>query len=220
MDYLIKIDEFEGPLDLLLHLIKQSDLDIYDINIAVITEQYLDYINKMEELNLSIASSYLVMAAELIELKSKELLPKKEETKEDDFEEKITIDVPMPLAYVTESFIENLSILEPFGAANEKPVFAQKNIRFVRGYKMGKNQNMARFDVMDEENRRYTLVCFRGLEKLIPYMEEKTDKQTVQTLFDQGLYGKQPVILDVIYYPSINEYRGKTSVQYILEDYR
>jgi len=87
MDYLIKIDEFEGPLDLLLHLIKQSDLDIYDINIAVITEQYLDYINKMEELNLSIASSYLVMAAELIELKSKELLPKKEETKEDDFEE-------------------------------------------------------------------------------------------------------------------------------------
>ena len=139
---------------------------------------------------------------------------------EDDFEEKITIDVPMPLAYVTESFIENLSILEPFGAANEKPVFAQKNIRFVRGYKMGKNQNMARFDVMDEENRRYTLVCFRGLEKLIPYMEEKTDKQTVQTLFDQGLYGKQAVVLDVIYYPSINEYRGKTSVQYILEDYR
>lgn len=139
---------------------------------------------------------------------------------EEDFEEKITIDVAMPLSYVTESFVESLSILEPFGAANEKPVFAQKNIRFIRGYKMGKNQNMARFDVMDETNKRFTMVCFRGLEKLIPYIEKKTDAQTVQELFEQGLYGKQAVILDVIYYPSLNEFRGKTTVQYILQDYR
>ena len=75
MDYSIKIDAFEGPLDLLLHLIKKSNIDIYDINIEEITKQYLDYINKMEELNIDVASSYLVMAAELIELKSKLLLP-------------------------------------------------------------------------------------------------------------------------------------------------
>ena len=75
MDYSIKIDAFEGPLDLLLHLIKKANIDIYDINIEEITKQYLDYINKMEELNIDIASSYLVMAAELIELKSKLLLP-------------------------------------------------------------------------------------------------------------------------------------------------
>ena len=75
MDYSIKIDAFEGPLDLLLHLIKKTNIDIYDINIEEITKQYLDYINKMEELNIDIASSYLVMAAELIELKSKLLLP-------------------------------------------------------------------------------------------------------------------------------------------------
>ena len=87
MDYNIKIDEFEGPLDLLLHLIKQSNINIVDIEINKITEQYLDYLNKMGELNINIASSYLVMAAELIEIKSKSLLPNKGESKEEDEEE-------------------------------------------------------------------------------------------------------------------------------------
>lgn len=87
MDYSIKIDSFEGPLDLLLHLIKKSNVNIYDISVVEITNQYLDYINKMEELNIDVASSYLVMAAELMELKSKSLLPHKEEKEEDDEEE-------------------------------------------------------------------------------------------------------------------------------------
>ena len=88
MDYSVKIDEFEGPLDLLLHLIKQSNINIQDIDISVITAQYLDYINKMDELNINVAASYLVMAAELMEIKSKSLLPRTEEesTEEDDEE--------------------------------------------------------------------------------------------------------------------------------------
>ena len=90
MDYSIKINEFEGPLDLLLHLIKQSNIDIYDIEICEITKQYLDYINKMEELNINVAASYIVMAAELMEIKSKSLLPKKEEETEDEEEEIIS----------------------------------------------------------------------------------------------------------------------------------
>jgi segregation and condensation protein A len=87
MEYKVKIDEFEGPLDLLLHLIKESNIDIYDIQISEITEQYLDYIKAMENLNLEVASEYLVMAAELLEIKSKSLLPSKEENSEDQFEE-------------------------------------------------------------------------------------------------------------------------------------
>lgn len=89
MDYSIKINEFEGPLDFLLHLIKQQGIDIYDIEISEITKQYLDYINKMEELNINVASSYIVMAAELMEIKSKSLLPKKEEEVEESEEEEI-----------------------------------------------------------------------------------------------------------------------------------
>ena len=85
--YIVTIDNFDGPLDLLLHLIKEEDIDIYDIKIEDITKQYLNYIKKMKELNLEIASEYLVMASELIEMKSKMLLPKKKEQNEDNYEE-------------------------------------------------------------------------------------------------------------------------------------
>ncbi len=85
--YVVTIDNFDGPLDLLLHLIKEQDIDIYDIKIEDITKQYLDYIRHMKELNLEIASEYLVMASELIEIKSKMLLPKKKEKEDDDYEE-------------------------------------------------------------------------------------------------------------------------------------
>lgn len=86
MHYEVKINEFEGPLDLLLHLIKKSNIDIYDISLEEITNQYLDYINSMKKLNLDIASEYLIMASELLEYKSKSLLPKKE-TEIDEYEE-------------------------------------------------------------------------------------------------------------------------------------
>lgn len=85
MEYTLKTVEFEGPLDLLLHLIKEANIDIFEINISEITDQYLAYITKMEELDLNIDSEYLVMAADLIEMKSRELLPKNEE--DDDEEE-------------------------------------------------------------------------------------------------------------------------------------
>ena len=83
------INDFEGPLDLLLHLIKTSKMDIYDIKIEEITSQYVDFINKQKELNLTVASEYLVMASELLEIKSKMLLPKTEEEEEEDPREEL-----------------------------------------------------------------------------------------------------------------------------------
>lgn len=82
MEYSVLLPSFDGPLDLLLHLIKQANINICDIEIEEITKQYLSYINKMEEMNLDIASEYLVMAAELIEMKSKVLLPVEEDNEE------------------------------------------------------------------------------------------------------------------------------------------
>lgn len=76
------LEEFQGPLDVLLHLIKESKMEIKDIKIEVITEQYLNYIHEQEQLNLNIASEYLVLASELLEIKSKILLPRKEEDEE------------------------------------------------------------------------------------------------------------------------------------------
>ena len=75
MDIEFKINDFEGPLDLLLHLIKESKMDIMDIQIEVITQQYIDFLDKQEKMNLEVSSEYLVLASELIEIKSKLLLP-------------------------------------------------------------------------------------------------------------------------------------------------
>ncbi len=78
------INDFEGPLDLLLHLIRSSKMDIYDINIESITKQYLSYIDEARDLSVDVASEYLVMAAELVHLKSRILLNKKEEEPSDE----------------------------------------------------------------------------------------------------------------------------------------
>ena len=75
MSYEIKLDIFEGPLDLLLYLIRKNEIDIYNIPIALITEQYLDYLDMMRSLNLDLAGEYLVLAATLIHIKSRLLLP-------------------------------------------------------------------------------------------------------------------------------------------------
>ena len=87
--YAIKIENFEGPLDLLCHLIEKNKMDIYDINLNEITDQYIQYLNQMEEMNLEIASEFIVMASTLLYLKSKNLLPKKEEEEEELTEEEL-----------------------------------------------------------------------------------------------------------------------------------
>ncbi len=79
----VKLEVFEGPLDLLLHLIDKNKVNIYDIPIAIITDQYLDYIARMEKEDLNIVSEFLVMAAMLLDIKSKMLLPADEEPQED-----------------------------------------------------------------------------------------------------------------------------------------
>ena len=87
--YSIKIDNFEGPIDLLCHLIDKNKMDIYDINLSEITDQYIEYLKEQEKLNLEIASEFLVMASTLLYLKSKKLLPKQEEEEEELTEEEL-----------------------------------------------------------------------------------------------------------------------------------
>lgn len=83
LPYQVRIENFEGPLDLLLHLIKKNEINIYDIPVAIIAQQYLQYLEAMEELNLNVAGDFLVMAATLLQIKSKMLLPV-DETADDD----------------------------------------------------------------------------------------------------------------------------------------
>lgn len=139
---------------------------------------------------------------------------------EEDFEEKILIDVPMPMGYVNYRLIEQLEVLEPFGNGNEKPVFAQKNIVFKKGYRMGKKQNMARFEVLDEEERSFTLVMFRGMERLEEYVDDKFGAGTSRQLFEASGMNGNELVMDIIYYPSLNEFRGRSSIQFLLQDFK
>ena len=84
MDYCIKLDLFEGPLDLLLHLVQKSKIEIADISMATITEQYLDYLDRMRDFDVEIASEFLVMASTLLLIKSRALLPGPEDVEEND----------------------------------------------------------------------------------------------------------------------------------------
>jgi segregation and condensation protein A len=81
--YPVRLEMFEGPLDLLLHLIRKHEVNVYDIPIALVTQQYLDYLELMEELNLDVAGEFLVMAATLIHIKSRMLLPRADPTQDD-----------------------------------------------------------------------------------------------------------------------------------------
>ena len=83
-EYKIKLDAFEGPMDLLMHLIEKNKIDIYDIPIAEVTEQYLTYLEQFKEFNIEVASEFLVMAATLLQIKSRILLPKPKKIDEDE----------------------------------------------------------------------------------------------------------------------------------------
>ena len=85
-EFIITIDQFEGPLDLMIHLVKENKLDLYNLDVAVLANQYVNYIKAMEELNLEVASEYLVELANLLEYKSKKLLPKEKAEIDDSYE--------------------------------------------------------------------------------------------------------------------------------------
>ena len=132
MEYEVKLKQFEGPLDLLLHLIKKENIDIFDISIEAITDQYMHYINTMKEKDLDITSEYLVMAAELIELKSKLLLPNKNEEIEEEIEEEKGNLINRLLEYekyqnITSTFKELESIRKEVYTRDSEEILNYKN---------------------------------------------------------------------------------------------
>ncbi|MBW1667849.1 MAG: segregation/condensation protein A [Deltaproteobacteria bacterium] len=108
-NYEVKLEVFEGPLELLLHLIRKNEVDIFDIPIAKITDQYLEYLDMMEALNIAIAGDFLVMASSLIHIKSKMLLPDTQEEEEED-----------PRVEITRPLLEYLRLKEIAGELSER----------------------------------------------------------------------------------------------------
>ncbi len=134
---------------------------------------------------------------------------------EDDFLPKVHIDVPMPLNYADDNLAKELELLEPFGVGNPKPLFAQKELVFKAGYKMGANKTCARYRVQTPEGRDEWLVYFGNLDAFGGYLEEKYGHGSEQTLYA----GKGNYKLSVVYQLGINSYKGKTERQFIMQNY-
>lgn len=134
---------------------------------------------------------------------------------EEDFIPKVHIDVPMPLDYGSQALAEELELLEPFGAGNPRPLFAQKDLRFLGGYKMGANKTCARYTVLTPEGNRKQLVFFGNLEEFGRFLEEKYGPGCQEALYR----GEGNFMVSVVYQLDQNTYRGRTEVQYIMQYY-
>ena len=133
-----------------------------------------------------------------------------------DLEEVIHIDVPMPMSYVTIDFVRQLSLLEPFGNGNPKPVFAQKDVRVCRGRILGKNRNVGKYRVADGSGREYDMMYFGDLEKWHAFLTDHFGQEETDRLYGGG---SSAIVISVIYYPDINVYRGREELQMVMQDY-
>ena len=135
---------------------------------------------------------------------------------DEDFEEKIHIDVPMPMSYVTADFVRQLSVLEPFGNGNPKPVFAQKNIRLIRGRILGKNSNVGKYTVEDESGRKFEMMYFGNLEMWHAFLLDTFGQEEYDRLYRGG---NTNIRIHVIYYPDLDVYQGRERLQMIMQDF-
>ena len=136
---------------------------------------------------------------------------------EDDLMEKICIDVPMPISYITEHLIEELNVLEPFGTANKKPVFAEKNVSILGARILGQNRNVVKMQVSDNSGAVMDALYFGDIEVFRSYLEEKFGYTETEKMFQNR---KSNIILSIIYYPTVNEFRGQRSIQIVISDYQ
>lgn len=136
---------------------------------------------------------------------------------EEDFQEVVHIDVAMPLAYADKSFIRELSLLEPFGVGNGKPVFARKNISLLSGRKLGKNRNVGKYQIA-EAGSRYEMIYFGDLDAFDEFLGGRFGRDRADMLYGSGLR-EGDMAISMAYYPDLNYYAGRESVQIVMQDY-
>ncbi|NLK27851.1 MAG: single-stranded-DNA-specific exonuclease RecJ, partial [Clostridiales bacterium] len=130
---------------------------------------------------------------------------------------KVTIDVQLPLGYVSKELVNELKQLEPFGKGNEKPLFAERNLKIKSAFILGKNASGIRLRVVNQYNREMDALYFGELNTFFDYISSKYGEEEVQKL-KTGRGTK--IELTITYYPKINEYKGFRNLQLIIQNYR
>ena len=187
----IHINVFEGPMDLLLHLIKKDNLDVCDINIAEITKQYLDYLNVMKELNLEVAGEFLVMASTLMQIKAKTLLPSQAPTSENEG--------PDPAKELIAKLVEYQKYKEASQFLNQK--LEENKDKFYRSAPILKKKkkiiNVQMFDLLSAVKRAFERLDERKRIELLK-IEEFPIEMKMQKVVDM-LKNRNWVLLDDIF---------------------
>lgn len=132
-----------------------------------------------------------------------------------DIEEKVHIDMAMPLQYATMNLVNEIKTLEPFGTGNPSPVFAQKDIVFCGAKRLGSDGRVIKFSIRDEWGRSFALIHFKDPDAFDDYITQNLGKSALEALYA----GNGDIKLKVTYYPDLNEYNGRVSLQYVMLNY-
>ena len=136
---------------------------------------------------------------------------------EDDLTEKVSIDVILPFGLVTEQVITELKLLEPFGVGNEKPLFAERNLKLLHARILGKNANVLKLMAENEYGKQFDVMYFGD----IPAFEQEVEAKFGKTALDKLFQGRENDIrMNMIYYPETNEFRDKVTLQAVMQYYK
>ncbi len=136
----------------------------------------------------------------------------------EDFQEVVHIDVPMPLSYASIDFVKELSLLAPYGTGNPRPLFARKGISIISGRKLGKNRNVGKYRIADEEGKSYEMIYFGDLEEFDRFLAERFGEDTVRTIYEGGIRPGRASV-SIAYYPEINSFAGRQTLQFVMQHY-
>ena len=136
---------------------------------------------------------------------------------ESDFVAKVSIDVPMPVSYITENLVDQLKIMEPFGCANPKPLFAQKNMSVLSARILGARRNVLKMRVADEQGYEMDAIYFGNIDDFNKYLSSQFPANEVEYMYHGR---KNCVRLSFTYYPDVNEFRGTKTLQLIIQNYQ
>ncbi|SHO50673.1 single-stranded-DNA-specific exonuclease RecJ [Anaerocolumna xylanovorans] len=136
---------------------------------------------------------------------------------EEDLIPKVTIDVVLPLGYVSEALVEELNLLEPFGKGNEKPLFADRSLKILKMAVLGKNRNVLKFLVRNQYGKEMDAMYFGDVNTFLSSLEETYGRGEVDKAFQNRTNSMQ---LSLAYYPSVNEYNGSRNLQIVIQHYK
>lgn len=136
---------------------------------------------------------------------------------EEDLAEKVVIDMELPFSCVTEGFVKELSLLEPFGKGNTKPVFAARNVELLGGRVLGKNQNVLKLRARDSAGTVIDAMCFQQMEGLLDMLKERYGKAAVE---DMLLGRRSGMRISLTFYPDLNEYMGRITPHIVITHYK